>query len=126
MDPVPDLEDTSSAKRPRLDTDRVSQWPTAEYLLRLKTQAGLPQSAIDTVVDATEHLISSVLGQVKASIMQKLDGDRSHLGNVLDECCSKYGGVVRTASQSWEQSTSKKCSSETTFTLWYDNNYLLV
>jgi hypothetical protein len=87
-----DLEDTGNAKRLRLDTDGGSQcaWRTAEYLLQLKTQAGLTQSSIGTVVDATGHLISSLLGQIKTNIMQKLDGDISHLENVLDECCSDY------------------------------------
>ena len=51
-----------SAKRPRLDraTNSSCQTSTGEYLLRLKSQAGLPQSAIDTVVHVTEDLIASV------------------------------------------------------------------
>ena len=78
-----------SAKRSRLDRANNSncQTSTGEYLLRLKTQACLSQSAIVTVVDATEDVIASVLGQLRTKILER-GGDIRQLGNVFDQCCS--------------------------------------
>lgn len=70
------------------------EWRSAEYLLRLKAEAGLTQRAVDTVVDATGSLVSTVVTALQEKILGKFEEAENplHRGDVqraLAECCTE-------------------------------------
>ena len=85
----------TSGQRARLDTCdpsdvRLSQ--TAEYLLALKAESQLTQTAVDKVMDATSSLIASVLSTLKHQFRQKLETvenlqDQDQVMDLLEYCC---------------------------------------
>jgi hypothetical protein len=73
------------------DCSRVPERQSAEYLLRLKAEAGLTQVAVDKVIDATGSLIADVVVALKEKVLNELavaDGpvERSDVAKILEKC----------------------------------------